>query len=637
MQMKFSHLLVFGILSGVWLTQVIAVDRNHPADGYHDYAALTAALKKIAHQHSGIAQLSSIGKTMGSRDLWLLQLSGSKGRSATERPALLICGNAEGDHVIGSEVALGIAEYLVAGYGNDKEITEIMDRRTFYIIPRLNPDGAELFFQKTLEEHSGNLRPFDDDFDWKIDEDPAEDLNNDGWITLMRKLDKNGGWKIDPRDPRLMVRKEQDTPVDSLYQVWAEGIDNDGDERYNEDGVGGININRNFPHNFGYDIKGVGLYPASEVETRALIDFVNRYDPEQGTQPHGNIGAMLLFSKYDNLAAEAGIECGKAEFPALAAEEEESRQTMIFQFRRRGEPQPAASAPPKDPQPQKTDERDLPLFKKVSERYKKITGIESAVSDKPVGSLLEWAYFQYGVPAFSANLWSLRQEKAAADSTGPKSEAPTPPESARDRRGAMRLAAGDRSRGGFGEIKKEANRDAQWLKWIEREHQNRGFLDWQKFNHSQLGEVEIGGFQPYLRINPSSDQISSLSEGHAKFAIYLASQLAEIQIAEPQVEKVATNLFRLKVKVQNNGHFPYATAMGQQSRNINPIMLQLKFDDDQNMKLFGGTKRETLRSLEARGEKEFKWMIISPPNKKVVITLWARHGGGRTQQTVVLK
>jgi murein tripeptide amidase MpaA len=637
MQMKFSHLLIFGLLSCVWLTQVIAADSSHPASGYHDYAALTAALKKIAQQNPGIAQFSSIGKTMGGRDLWLLQLSGSKGRSATERPALLICGNVEGDHVIGSEVALGIAEYLVAGYGKDKEITEIMDRRTFYIIPRLNPDGAELFFQKTLEEHSGNLRPFDDDFDWKIDEDPAEDLNHDGWITLMRKADKNGGWKIDPQNPRLMVRKEQDTPLDSLYQVWAEGIDNDGDERYNEDGVGGININRNFPHNFGYDVKGIGLYPASEVETRALIDFINRYDPEQQTQPHGNICAMLLFSKYDNLAAEAGIECGKAEFPALAAEDEEARQTMMFQFRRRGEPQPPASAPPKDPQPQKTDEHDLPLFKKVSERYKKITGIESAVSDKPVGSLLEWAYFQYGVPSFSANLWSLRQEKAAADSTVSKSNAPTPPESARDRRSVMRMAAGDRSRGGFGEIKKEANRDAQWLKWIERENQKRGFLDWQKFNHSQLGEVEIGGFQPYLRINPASDQIPSLSESHAKFAIYLASQLAEIQITESQVEKVATNLFRLKVKVQNNGQFPYATAMGQQTRNINPIMLQLKFDDDQNMKLFGGTKRETLRSLDARGEKEFKWMIISPPNKKVVITLWARHGGGRTQQTVVLK
>lgn len=637
MRIKLICLLILGTLLCLGTTQLIAVDWNHPAAGYHDYAALTEALKRLANQNRQIAQLSSIGKTLGGKDLWLLQLSGSKGRSPAEKPALLICGNVEGDHVIGSEVALGIAEYLLAGYGKDREITAVLDQRTFYIIPRLNPDGAELFFQKTLQEHSGNLRPCDDDFDWKIDEDPAEDLNNDGWITLMRKIDKKGDWKIDPHHPRLMIRKAKDTPLDSLYQVWPEGIDNDDDEKYNEDGVGGININRNFPHNFGYDIKGLGLYPASEIETRALIDFVNRYIPEKQTQPHGNIGAVLIFSKYDNLAADPGIECGKAEFPTPTAEDEQAQQTMVFQFRRRGESQPPSAAPPKDPQPQKTDDDDLPLFKKVSDRYKTITGIESAVSEKPVGSLLEWAYFQYGVPSFSANLWSLRKEKAPVDSAAQKSEPPAPPEGPRDRRSAMRMAAIDRSRGSIGESNKTADRDAQWLKWIERENQNRGFIDWQPFKHPQLGEVEIGGFQPYLRINPASDQIPSLSERHAKFAIYLAAQLAEIHIAEPQVEKLAANLYRLKVKIQNDGQFPYATSMGQKSRNINPIMLQLKFEDDPGMKLFGGSKRESLNSLDAGAEKEFKWIIISPPNKKVEITLYARHGGGRTQQTVVLK
>ena len=80
-------------------------------------------------------------------------------------------------------------------------------------------------------------------------------------ITQMRIKDKQGDWIIDEKDPRLMKKKEAGTPLDKLYKIYPEGIDNDGDELYNEDGPGGFNINRNFPHNFGYKPKGLGVYP----------------------------------------------------------------------------------------------------------------------------------------------------------------------------------------------------------------------------------------------------------------------------------------------------------------------------------------------------------------------------------------
>ena len=156
---------------------------ENPAAGYHDYQALTKAVNQLASQNSQICKLLSIGKTLKGRDLWLLQISGNKGPSPEEKQALLICGNAEGDHVIGSEVALGIAQYLVTNYGKEDKVTQVLDKRTFYIVPRLNPDGAEIFFQQTLEEHPGNLKPRDDDYDWLIDEDGPEDLNGDGKIT----------------------------------------------------------------------------------------------------------------------------------------------------------------------------------------------------------------------------------------------------------------------------------------------------------------------------------------------------------------------------------------------------------------------------------------------------------------------
>ncbi len=619
--------------------QVMADEAEHPARGYHNYSALTKALSDLVNRNDRISHLSSIGKTLSGKDIWMLQISGQKGPQPQEKQALFICGNIEADHVIGSEVAMGIAEYLISGYGQDKEVTEILDQRTFYILPRLNPDGAELFFEKILKESEGNLRQRDDDYDWQVDEDGAEDLNGDGMITLMRVKDKTGAWIIDKKDARLMVKKEPGTPIDSLFKIYPEGYDDDLDENYNEDASGGFNINRNFPHNFGYNILGYQSYPASEAETRAVIDFMNRYIPELKTQPHQNICGVLIFSKYDNLAGEPGIECGEA-MAAEAFSAEASDDQMFFEFGRRRSRQEAPASPARDPQLKKTDDNDLPLFKNISQQYKKITGIENTLSDKPAGSMLEWGYFQYGVPTFSANLWSVRKEQQEkGDSTEQKIEKPeNKPGEAMDRRTANRPPFDGRMVGSRSDDKqKSTNHDQQWLNWIDKQNDGKGFVEWQKFQHKQLGEVEIGGFRPYLRINPPIEQVRSLSESHAKFALYLADQFAEIEMDEPVIEKLSSNLFRLKIKVHNNGKLPYATEIGQRSHNINPIMVQLKFEDDENMKLFGGSKRYDLPTLAAAGEKEYKWVIISPPGKAIEITLWAVKGGGKFQKKIVLK
>ena len=67
------------------------------------------------------------------------------------------------------------------------------------------------------------------------------------------------------------------------YLLLSEGIDNDQDSRVNEDGVGGLDLHRNYPENWrpeteettrGYTQGGAGEYPLSEVETRAVVTFL---------------------------------------------------------------------------------------------------------------------------------------------------------------------------------------------------------------------------------------------------------------------------------------------------------------------------------------------------------------------------
>ena len=70
---------------------------------------------------------------------------------------------------------------------------------------------------------------------------------------------------------------------EGIYLSSSEGIDNDGDGRINEDGIGGLDLHRNYPENWrpesektgrGYTQGGAGEFPLSETETRAVTDFL---------------------------------------------------------------------------------------------------------------------------------------------------------------------------------------------------------------------------------------------------------------------------------------------------------------------------------------------------------------------------
>ena len=65
-------------------------------------------------------------------------------------------------------------------------------------MPKLNPDGSDHVITKPDGLRSV-VRPYDDDGDGKKDEDPSEDLNGDGYVTLMRVRDPNGSLRTSPK------------------------------------------------------------------------------------------------------------------------------------------------------------------------------------------------------------------------------------------------------------------------------------------------------------------------------------------------------------------------------------------------------------------------------------------------------
>jgi hypothetical protein len=161
-----------------------------------------------------------------------------------------------------------------------------------YIMPKLNPDGSDHYLTKPDGMRS-SVRPHDSDRDGSLDEDPPEDLDGDGYILQMRLRDDTGPMKTSAEDPRLMVRAEVGEAGE--WRTYSEGIDNDGDGRFNEDGTGGLDINRNWPSQWQQEHiqGGAGPYPLSEPETRAVAEFLLSHRNVTGIINHHMAGNFV--------------------------------------------------------------------------------------------------------------------------------------------------------------------------------------------------------------------------------------------------------------------------------------------------------------------------------------------------------
>jgi hypothetical protein len=156
-------------------------------------------------------------------------------------------------------------------------VTRALDTRAFYVIPRLNPDGAE----RGLEERRfirSSVRPYPRED--AADGLRVEDLDGDGRVLDMRIEDPNGAWHPHPDERKLLVRREPvDSPEDGpFYRLLTEGrVENyDGVTIKVPPPLEGLDLNRNFPAEWvpEHEQRGAGPYPTSEPEVRAMVQAV---------------------------------------------------------------------------------------------------------------------------------------------------------------------------------------------------------------------------------------------------------------------------------------------------------------------------------------------------------------------------
>jgi hypothetical protein len=270
---------------------------------FYDYDGIVGLCRKLADSRPDLCTLSFIGPSWEGRPMPLLTIMNPATGAELSKSAMWVDANVHGNEVQGSEAAVYMAWTLLERYGELPAITELVDERVFYILPMVNPDGRQHWFDapNTSSSSRSGTRPLDNDRDGALDEDGPDDLDGDGEILRMRKrvAPGTGDFVLDRKDPRVMERV---APADRLrlgadwVQLGEEGLDNDGDGRVNEDGLGGYDLNRNWPSGWQpeYVQYGAGDYPFSHPEAAAIGKFLYEHPNVAAVQSFHNAGGMIL-------------------------------------------------------------------------------------------------------------------------------------------------------------------------------------------------------------------------------------------------------------------------------------------------------------------------------------------------------
>ncbi len=348
---------------------------------YLTYEELTAQLRSWADAFPGLVRLSSLGQSLEGRAVWLLTLGPEPERV---RPAAWVDGNMHATELCGSSVALGIAEDLLRMHlapdaellGLPPHVRSRLRNVLFHVLPRLSPDGAEAVLRdgRYVRSNPRDRREPPPRPRWR-----SGDVDGDGLSLLMRVPDESGEFVEHAGAPGVLLPRRLEDPG-PYFKVWPEGTiepwdgvtvpdpyflsDNDTD------------MNRNFPWSWSPEPEqaGAGSFPASEPESRAVVEFVS-------ARP--NIFAWL------NLHTFGGVYI-----------------------------RPLGHAPD-----EKMNPEDLAIFKQVAEwgelhgGYPTVSGFAEFLyePDKPLhGDLSDFAYHQRGAIAYVCELWDLFKELGIA-------------------------------------------------------------------------------------------------------------------------------------------------------------------------------------------------------------------------------
>ena len=518
-----------------------------PFDRYIRYEELTALLRQAADARPDLARLESVGKSHEGRDIWCLTVTNFATGADTDKPAFYADGNIHATEVSPTTACTYLIHRLLNGYGGDPQITRALDTRAFYIIPRVNPDGAEIFLSDAPRYLRSSTRPY------PFDEEPIEgikrdDINGDGLTLQMRVPDANGAWKKHPDHPRLMIRRDPTESGGEYFRLLPEGrITNyDGATFGIQRTVEGLDLNRNFPANWRpeHEQVGAGPYPTSEPEARALVAFISS---------HLNICGAVTFHTFGGVNLRPYGTAPDESFPA----------------------------------------EDLWVYQKFGKKGTELTGYP-AVSvyhdfkyhpkEVITGVFDDWCYEHLGIFAWTTEIWSPQRQSGITEGFDKETKA-----------GSFRFTTWGREH--------DPEDDVKMAQWADEKLDGKGYYDWTPFDHPELGPVEIGGWNVlYAFRNPPPQFLEAEIAPFADWLLHMTLCSPQLEIRSADVTPLGQEQYHIRLVVQNAGWLPtYGSKKALERKVVRPVIAEITLPDGATLTI--GKARMELTQLEGKAQK----------------------------------
>jgi hypothetical protein len=374
-----------------------------------------------------------------------------------------------------------------------------------------------------------------------------------------------------------MIRAEPGRGEAGRWKLWPEGRDLDGDERVAEDPEHDTWLGRNFAQDWREHDPTAGLFPMDEPEARALADFAVL---------HKDIALVVTYGALDNLVEKP--KSVKSGAPAT-----------------KRIPAPGVIEP------------DAEVLAEIGRRYAEITGAKAKSRAEPAGSFQEWIYQQRGLLPVAVVPWDIpldeagekpaeksekADEKAAEKPTEEAAEKPS------DAQAAEKPKRGDKA----DEDKRTPSDDAKRLKWIDAKGESSRFVPWKRFEHPELGEVEIGGFAPHARSEPPEAERAELAEKHLEFLSFLGGALPRVELGECELTDLGGGLLEVEAALTNRSLVPALSASAARTDTVRRPRVVLKLPEGATV--VAGLPETLVRRLGGAGaHEELRWLVHGAP------------------------
>ena len=158
-------------------------------------------LDQLQATYPDLVLVTEIGRSWEDRPIMAVRLGSQAAGDADQRPALYVDGQHHAREAVSAQVVLYFLWHLVSQYGMDPLATRLLDTRTVYAIPLVNPDGNDIFLMSNQwQRRTANPAVSDDDKDGLFDEDGREEAGYGAFDVYYYEFD--AAWVADhPDDP----------------------------------------------------------------------------------------------------------------------------------------------------------------------------------------------------------------------------------------------------------------------------------------------------------------------------------------------------------------------------------------------------------------------------------------------------